>query len=78
MSLMDSWFASQENFCFITERGRHFIAALKDNRLVALSEEDRTNKRFVRVDALDFPEQTAVQGFAIGICESRPSGPPGL
>jgi hypothetical protein len=61
--LMDSWFASKENFEFITGRQRHFIAALKNNRLVALSEEDRKNKRFVRVDELDFPEQTAVQGW---------------
>lgn len=61
--LMDSWFASKENFEFITGKKRHFIAALKDNRLVALSEEDKRNKRFVRVDELDFPEQTAVQGW---------------
>ena len=68
--LMDSWFASQENFDFITARGRQFIAALKDNRLVALSEEDRKNKRFVRVDALDFPEQTAVQGWLKGYAKA--------
>lgn len=61
--LMDSWFASKENFDFITGKGRHFIAALKNNRLVALSEEDRKNKRFVRIDELDLPEQTAVQGW---------------
>jgi hypothetical protein len=61
--LMDSWFASKENFEFITARQRHFIAALKNNRLVALSEEDRKNKRFVRIDELDLPEQTAVQGW---------------
>jgi len=68
--LMDSWFASQENFDFITARGRQFIAALKDNRLVALSEEDRKKKRFVRVDALDFPEQTAVQGWLKGYAKA--------
>ena len=68
--LMDSWFASAQNFDFITERGRHFIAALKDNRLVALSEEDRKNKRFVRVDALDLPEQTAVQGWLKGYAKA--------
>lgn len=61
--LMDSWFASKENFDFITGKQCHFIAALKNNRLVALSEEDRKKKRFVRVDELDFPEQTAVQGW---------------
>lgn len=64
--LMDRWFASMENFDFITGKERHFIAELKNNRLVALSEEDRKNKRFVRVDALDFPEQTAVQGWPKG------------
>ena len=64
--LMDSWFSSEENFEFITEKGRHFIAALKDNRLIALSEDDRKKKRFVRVDELEFPEQTAVQGWLKG------------
>lgn len=64
--LMDSWFSSEENFEFITGKGRHFIAALKDNRLIALSEEDRKNKRFTRVDELDVPEQTPVRGWLKG------------
>ena len=64
--LMDSWFSSEENFDFITSRGKHFIAALKDNRLVALSQEDWKKKRFVRVDELQFPEQSAVQGWLKG------------
>ena len=64
--LMDSWFSSAENFDFITSKGRHFIAALKDNRLIALSEEDRKNKRFVRIDKLDLPEQTSVRGWLKG------------
>ena len=64
--LIDSWFSSEENFNFITDKGRHFIAALKDNRLVALSEEDRKNKRFTRVDELNFSEQTPVRGWLKG------------
>lgn len=64
--LMDSWFASQENFEYITARGKHFIAALKSNRLVALSEDDRGNKRFVAVDELEFPEHGVVQGWLNG------------
>jgi len=64
--LMDSWFASEENFDFITGKDKQFIAALKDNRLVALSEEDRKEKCFVQVDTLDFPEKTAVQGWLKG------------
>lgn len=64
--LMDSWFSSEENFDYITGKGRHFIAALKGNRLLALSEEDRKKKRFIRVDELDFPEQTPVRGWLKG------------
>jgi hypothetical protein len=64
--LVDSWFSSEENFDFITGRERHFIAALKDNRLIALSEDGRKKKRFVRVDELDFPEQTPVRGWLKG------------
>ena len=63
---MDCWFASAENFDFITSKGRHFIAALKDNQLVALREDDKMNKRFVRVDKLKFSEQTAVRGCLKG------------
>ena len=37
---------------------------------MALSEEDRKNKRFVRVDALNFPEQTAVQGWLKGYAKA--------
>jgi len=64
--LMDSWFSSEENFDFIVGKGKHFIAALKDNRLVALSEENRKKKRFVRVDELNFPGETVVQGWLKG------------
>jgi hypothetical protein len=64
--LMDSWFSSEENFDFITGKKKHFIAALKDNRLIALSEEDKKKKRFTRVDELDFPEQTCVRGWLKG------------
>ncbi len=33
--LMGNWFASKENFEFITRHGKHFIAAVKSNRLFA-------------------------------------------
>jgi hypothetical protein len=39
--LMDCWFWSVENFDYIKKDGKHFISALKDNRLVALSEDDK-------------------------------------
>lgn len=61
--LMDSWFSARENFEFLRQHGKHFIAALKDNRLIALSEKDRKAKRFTRVDELDFPEQGIMRGY---------------
>jgi len=61
--LMDRWFSSEENFDFIRSKDRQFIAALKNNRLVALSEEDRKKKRLIRVGELNFIEHIAVQGW---------------
>jgi hypothetical protein len=68
--LIDSWFSSEENFDFIAGNGRHLISALKDNRLLALTEDDRKKKRFVRVDELDFPGQTAVPGWLKGYAKA--------
>ena len=68
--LMDSWFSSEENFEFITAKGKHFIAALKSNRLIALSQEDQKNKRFVHVDQLHLPEQTAVRCWLKGYAKA--------
>ena len=31
---MDTWFSAKENFEFITDQGKDFIAALKSNRLL--------------------------------------------
>ncbi|TSJ83839.1 transposase [Chitinimonas sp. BJB300] len=64
--LMDSWFSASENFEFIRSRDKNFVAALKDNRLIALTEQDRKAKRFTRVDELNFPEQGCVRGYLKG------------
>jgi DDE superfamily endonuclease len=61
--LMDSWFSAQENFEYITKKGKHFIAALKNNRLIALESKAR---RFTRVDELNFPEQGVLRGYLKG------------
>jgi hypothetical protein len=44
---MDRCFSSRENVDFITSKDRHFIAALKNNRRVALSKADRKKKCFI-------------------------------
>ncbi|MGZ8959282.1 MAG: IS701 family transposase [Methylosarcina sp.] len=64
--LMDSWFAATENFDFIVNKKKHFIAALKDNRLVALSEADKKQGRFVRIDNLELTDKQAVRGWLKG------------
>jgi hypothetical protein len=63
---MDSWFLAADNFDFITARGRHFIAALKDNPLFAVSEQDNKNGRYQRVEDLNLPVQTVARGWLNG------------
>jgi hypothetical protein len=64
--LTDSWFSLQDNFEFITARGKHFISALKDKRLVALSRPDKKQGRFTRVDELQITEHGVVRGWLKG------------
>lgn len=64
--LMDSWFSAKENFDFIVQKKKHFIAALKENRLVALSKEDRKQGRFVRISSLELSDQQEVRGWLKG------------
>jgi hypothetical protein len=50
--LIDSCFSATGNFNFSARKGRHFIAALKDNRLIGFTEEDRNKKCFLRAGEL--------------------------
>lgn len=45
--LMDSWFSAKENFQFIVEKKKYFVATMKDNRLMVLSEDDKKQGHFV-------------------------------
>jgi hypothetical protein len=57
--LNDLWFASAENMRFVKlDLEKEFIMALKSNRKVALSAEDKQNGRYQRLDQLDMPEDT--------------------
>ena len=67
--LMDSWFASVENFEFIVKKKKHFIAALKDNRLVALSAADKKQGRFVRINTLELSDKQVVRGWLKGYAD---------
>jgi hypothetical protein len=64
--LLDSWFTSVDNFECIRSKDKHFIGALKDNRLIALSQEDKKNGRYVRVDSLELLDKQVVRGWLKG------------
>jgi hypothetical protein len=64
--LMDSWFSSVENFEHIVKAKKHFVAAMKNNRLVALSEDDKRQGRFVRIETLELSDKQAVRGWLKG------------
>ncbi len=57
--LNDSWYAAADNMMFVRhELNRHFIMALKSNRKVALSPQDKSRGRYQTVSTLDLPEGT--------------------
>jgi hypothetical protein len=58
--LADTWFASADNMRFIDRKKKHFIFDLKDNRLAALSEQDRNRGEWTRIDQLELPGNTPV------------------
>jgi hypothetical protein len=64
--LLDSWFTSVDNFEWIRGEDKHFLGALKDNRLIALSSEDKKNGRYVRVDSLALLDKQVVRGWLKG------------
>jgi hypothetical protein len=66
--LADSWFSAKENLQFIRRRlDKHFLVALKSNRTVALSQEDKAQGNFSRIDALSLPEHQPMQGWVKGL-----------
>lgn len=57
--LADNWFSSIKNMqCCKTELKQDFMMALKSNRKVALSFEDKNNKQYVRIESLQPGQQT--------------------
>ncbi len=58
--VFDTWFSSKENMEFIKDDlKRHFVCALKSNRLVALTYEDKLAGKFVHVSDVDIkPNET--------------------
>ncbi len=64
--LMDSWFTAKENLEFIVDKDKHFIGALKDNRLVTLNVDDKKQGKFTRVSDIALEDKQAVRGWLKG------------
>ena len=66
--LTDIWFASAENMRFVKlDLQKDFIMALKGNRKVALSEDDKSNGKYQRIDQLEVPEGSTQTIYLEGI-----------
>jgi hypothetical protein len=66
--LNDLWFASAENMRFVKlDLEKEFVMALKCNRKIALSADDKVNGIYQRIDQLDIPEDTTVTIYLEGV-----------
>ena len=66
--LTDSWFSSKENMTFICQDlNKHFIMAIKSNRTVAVSEDEKKQGHFTRIDSLQWSSQELVRGWLKGL-----------
>ena len=61
--LADSWFASSDNMLFIHRKKKSFLMDMKSNRLVALSQKDRSAGKWIRLDELNSKPKTPVKVF---------------
>ncbi len=66
--LTDIWFSSAENMRFLKlDLKKEFITALKANRKVALSADDKKAGRYKGLDKLDIPADTPTQIYLEGV-----------
>ncbi len=66
--LADSWFSSSENMNYIKKKlKKYFIFGLKQNRLFAVSEKDKKDGRYTRVESLDWSKNTPIKGWIKGL-----------
>ncbi|HMQ50329.1 MAG TPA: hypothetical protein PKA00_23110 [Saprospiraceae bacterium] len=57
----DTWFTAKENLDFVhLDLKKHFVAALKSNQQVALSEQGKKQGQYQKVDELGLQKTSAV------------------
>jgi len=64
--LMDSWFSAKENFQYIRKYKKHFISAIKSNRLFATSLKNKLQGKFERVDKIEQADERPILGYIKG------------
>lgn len=66
--VFDSWFSSKANMEFIkNDLKKHFVGAVKSNRLVALSYEDKLAGKFIHVSEVDIKPNGTVSVYLKGV-----------
>lgn len=66
--LWDTWFSAKENFEFVHyQLEKHFIGAIKSNRKVALSMEDKLAGRFHKISGLELQAGQAITVWLKGM-----------
>jgi hypothetical protein len=66
--LADIWFAATDTMNLVKlELKKEFVFALKENRKVALSQDDKLNGRYQRIDTLDMPDNSTQFVFLEGV-----------
>jgi len=61
--ITDSWFASSDNMLFIHRQKKFFLMDIKSNRLVALSQQERSAGKWIRLDELNVKPKTPVKVY---------------
>lgn len=64
----DTWFSAKENFDFVHhELKKLFIGALKSNRMVALSKEEKLQGKFLKAEELDLQPNRTYKAWVKGL-----------
>lgn len=66
-TLADSWFSSKDNMQMVVDGKKHFIFAVKSNRLIALSKSDKLKGNFQSINSLNLEEDVAKECYFKGL-----------
>ena len=67
-AMADTWFGSTENMTFVKKKmKKEFIFAMKSNRTLAPSKQDKLNGNFQRIDSLDMQEDQTYTVYLKGL-----------